>query len=185
MESSNVYVTKTSCWGAGQPLCSFSNVTFTNNVVLSSLFLEIIAWKWFPVKDVTKKIRWLCLLTFTTNDALSPPIVRPLFPEFYILPSYALYGVAPAWSFGCLVLITFLYPLVNWSCALFGVDKVQKLSKLADGKVGGGNKNYRNKFKNRKLKKCENIATYKLQSAHNLCKLADGWRLLEGEPKTV
>ena len=57
-------------------------------IVLSSLFLEIIAWKWFPVKDVTKKIRRLCLLTFTTNDALSPPIVRPLFSEFYILPSY-------------------------------------------------------------------------------------------------
>ena len=92
---------------------------------------------------------------------------------------YALFGVALARSLGCLVLITFLYPLVNWSCALFGVDKVQNLSKLADGKVGGGNKNYRNKFKNRKLKKCENIATYKLQSAHNLCKLADGRRLVE------
>ena len=83
-------VTKTSCWGAGQPLCSFSTWHLpTKWCSLSSLFLEIIPWKWFPVKDVTKKIRRLCLLTFTTNnDALSPPIVRSLFSESYILPSY-------------------------------------------------------------------------------------------------
>ena len=104
VESSNICDKDKLRRGGAAALLFFQRDIYHLRYSLSSLFLEIIAWKWFPVKDVTKKIRRLCLLTFTTNDALSPPIVRSLFSESYILPSYALVGVA----------------LVNWSCALFG-----------------------------------------------------------------